>query len=139
MKRRAYLSSLAALFAIAVIFCTGTREATAQQNPQCCVFYVDIAGFPPSCFPANLWTDWTGGVSGPVSLIGNATFPFPAVFAVPQPCPPAADFKGVSLAGEKGPWATFNNPVQFNVGRCCFIARVSFDQNGCVYITIRPC
>ena len=140
MKKRTAIGTIAVLMAtIAIILCGGAQRASAQQNTNCCVYYVDVANFPPGCFPANLWSNWSSGVAGPVMINGNATFPFPFVFPAPQPCPLAPTFMGVSFAGPNGPWATFNNPVQFTVGRCCFIARLSFDQFGCVYVTVRPC
>src|SRR5438132_1420631 len=100
MTRKSFLQALAAMLFIACAgMLTSSRSATAQQNPNFCVYYVDVANFPAACFPVNLWTNWSSGVAGPVVLGGNASYPFPYVFAAPQPCPLAPTFLGASFAG----------------------------------------
>lgn len=138
MMRRRFLSALAiALLALVMAF-AGSNTASAQQNLNCCNYFVDI-NVPAGCFGPGirLWTRWSTGVIGPVVLNANGVF----AFATPAPgvCPPASNFVGASLAGPLGPWAVFNGPLQFNVNGCCLVARIGFDANGCVIIYIRRC
>ena len=143
MTRRNALSTLVALFmtTIAMLFTSGA-SASAQQNPNCCTYTVDIAGIPSACFPFRLTTRWDCG--------GTITFDFKTystngVYVEPlnppgaPPCPPACKFLGAGLNGPGGPFATFNNPVQFNVNGCCMVVRIGFDVNGCLIVYIRPC
>jgi len=138
MTRRALLSALAtALVWLVMAFAVSTETATAQQNLNCCTYTVDIAGVPASCFRVPLWTRWSNGVFGPQLFLANGVFVFNT--PTPPPCPPAALFGGASLAGPAGPFASFNNPVQFKVNGCCLVVRIAYDSAGCVYIYIRPC
>jgi hypothetical protein len=136
MTRRTLLSTLAAVIVGLVIAFTGTTtEVAAQQNPNCCTYFIDVAGVPASCFRIQVWTRWSLGVIGPDVIAANGVFAYP----IPGVCPPAANFVGASLAGPGGPFASFNNPVRFIVNGCCLVVRIAFDVNGCPYIYIRPC
>lgn len=136
MTKRNVLSTFIALMAMMTItIVAGTNTARAQQNLNCCIYTVDVAGVSPSCFPIRLWTRWSNGVFGPTIVNANGNFVFAT--PTPPPCPPAATFIGASLAGPGGPYATFNNPVTFNVNGCCLIVRIGFDANGCLIIYIR--
>jgi len=137
MKRRTFLTLLAAFAGLVMAFAATTDTASAQQNLNCCTYSVDIAGVPAACFRIPLWTRWSNGVFGPQLFLANGVF----VFNTPTPpaCPPAATFIGASLQGAGGPFATFNNPVKFNVNGCCLMARIGFDAAGCLIIYIRPC
>jgi len=120
---------------LVMAFAGNTNEAAAQQNPNCCSYFIDVANVPAACFRIQVWTRWGIGVFGPDVIAANGVF----AFAVPGACPPASNFIGASLAGPGGPYATFNNPVKFIVNGCCLWARISFNAAGCPYITIRPC
>jgi hypothetical protein len=136
MTRRTLLSTLAAVIVgLVMAFTANTTEAVAQQNPNCCNYFIDVAGVPATCFRIQVWTRWSIGVIGPDVIAANGLYVYP----VPGLCPPAANFVGASLAGPGGPYATFNNPVHFIVNGCCMIVRIAFDVNGCPYIYVRPC
>jgi len=139
MTGRKLLSAFVALFAMTLLMLTaGTGSASAQQSPNCCVYFVDVQ-VSANCFPIPMWIKWNNVPNGPAAINGNGNF----VFAIPGMCPPASSFDGVSLAGAAGPYATYNHPVTFNVNGCCLVARIGYDANGCTYIYIRqqqpPC
>jgi hypothetical protein len=137
MTRRTLLATLAAAAITLVMALAGTTgTATAQQNPNCCIYTVDI-NLPTACITPGIkmWTRWSNGVFGPQVFFANGT----TVFPVPGGCPPAANFIGASLAGPGGPWAMFGAPLQFNVNGCCMVVRTAFDANGCPIIYVRPC
>ncbi len=137
MTRRTLLSAFVALFAMTLVtFIAGTGSARAQQSPNCCVYYMDVQ-VSANCFPIQYWIKWNNIPVGPGVINTNSNPPFPFVFAIPGMCPPAATFGGISLAGAAGPYATYNNPVTFNVNGCCLVARIGYDANGCIYIYIR--
>lgn len=141
MTRRKFLSAFVALVAMtAAMLVTGTRTASAQQSPNCCVYFVDVQGV--NCVPFQMWVKWNN-VPIQIGINGNSNPQFPFVFAIPGMCPPAATFGGASLAGPAGPYATFNNLVTFNINGCCLLVRIGFDANGCTYIYVRqlppPC
>jgi hypothetical protein len=132
MTRRALFSTLAAmLVAFAVSFVATTSSASAQ----CCTYRVDVAGFPAACFPFNVHSVWGMGFAGPAVIVGNGV----TVHNVPWACPPVSPFFGASINAQFGPFASFNNPMQYFWNGCCGIVRISFDAAGCPYITIRPC
>ncbi len=136
MTRRTLLSAFVGLFAMTLVtFIAGAGSASAQQNPNCCTYSVNIQGVPAGCFRVPFWILWNNTLVGPTVLAANGTFTFP----IPGNCPPAALFNGVSLGTPNGPFATYNNPVQFTVNGCCLVARITYDGNGCVVIYIRPC
>lgn len=136
MTRRALLSSLSAIIlGIVMAFAAPDTVSAQQQSPLCCTYTVDIQ-IPASCFRVLLWTRWSNGVFGPQIFAANGVYTFNT--PTPPVCPPAATFIGASLAGAGGPFASYNNPVQFNVNGCCLVARITY-VNGCTYIYIRPC
>lgn len=137
MKRRTFLSALAALFTMLVIsFTMTTSEATAQQDQNCCRYIVDIAGVPDACFPFSVCTFWANGfpTAGPFTANGVTAHP------LPWPCPPSSVFFGASLAAPncQFPIAAFNEPVCYVVNGCRLMIRIGFD-GGCVRIHVRPC
>jgi hypothetical protein len=143
MTRRTIFSALVAIFVttLAMIVAPGS-SASAQQNPNCCTYTVDIAGIAPTCFPFRLTTVWNcGGVKtfDFKTYLANGVYVEPLNPPGAPPCPPACKFAGAGLNGPGGPFATFNNPVRFNVNGCCMVVRIGFDANGCVTIFIRPC
>ncbi len=137
MTRRNILSMLAILLAGLMMSFAAPETARAQQNLNCCTYTVDIAGFPDACFRIPLWTRWSVGVFGPDLFLANGVYTFNT--PTPPPCPPAATFIGASIQGPGGPYATFNNPVNFKINNCCATVRIGFDGNGCLIIYIRPC
>lgn len=140
MKKRTLISTLAIMFTMLVMaFAMNTNEAVAQQNQNCCIYTVDIAGFPASCFPFNVCSFWANGnvCAGPFNANGVT------VHNLPWPCPPSSVFFGASLGtscpgGCLFPIASFNNPVCYVVNGCKMMVRIGFD-NGCVRIHVRPC
>lgn len=140
MTRRKLLSAIVALIAMtAAMLVSDTRTASAQQNPNCCIYSLDVGGIGANCFPILYWIRWGNVVFGPNTVNSNSAPGPPFVFLIPGGCPPAATFNGISLTGPNGPFATYNNPVQFNVNNCCIVARITYDVNGCPLIYLRPC
>jgi hypothetical protein len=136
MTRRTLFSMLAAtIAAFAIMFTFGASGAKAQQNQNCCTYTVDVANFAGTCFPFNVNTVWGNGFPPAAPIGGNGV----TVHNLPWGCPPSSVFFGASINAMFGPFASFNNPVQYNFNGCCGWVRIAFDQNGCVYITIRPC
>jgi hypothetical protein len=141
MRQWKVFSILFAVLAGAVMLFAAPTQAAAQQDSNCCRFFVDVEGVSNSCFPFRLWTLWhPSGVLGPIVVAGNGVTTHPAP---PNNCPPAEIFRGASLAGNAGPWATFNNPIVYRVNGCCLVVRIGFTDTGCVIIHIRqvngPC
>jgi len=136
MTRRKLLSTFIALFAMTLVtLMADAGSASAQQNPKCCTYTVNIQGVGADCFRVPFWILWDNTLVGPTVLTSNGVFNF----QVPGNCPPAALFNGVSLGTPNGPFATYNHPVQFRVNGCCLVARITYDADGCVVIYIRPC
>ena len=136
MTRRTLFSTAAAMFlAFVVSFLAATDHASAQQNQNCCTYTVDVAGFAPTCFPFTVFSVWGNGFP-PGAVIGNNGV---TVHNLTWACPPSSPFFGASINMQFGPFASFNNPVQYNFNGCCGWVRISYDAGGCVYITIRPC
>ncbi len=139
MTRRKLLSAFVTLFAMTLLTLTaGAGSARAQQNPNCCIYSIDVQ-ISANCFPIQYWTKWNNTVYGPSVLNGNSAPGQPFVFLIPGGCPPAGTFNGISLTGPNGQFATYNNPVQFNVNGCCVVARTAYDGNGCPLIYLRQC
>lgn len=129
--RKTFLSALAVMFTALILAFTATDEATAQLDPNCCTYILDI-NVPPSCFPFNIQSFWGSGfpIVGPINANGVTVHP------VPPPCPPASFF-GASING-MFPIAVHNGHVCYNVNGCNLVVRIGFD-NGCVRIHVRQC
>ncbi len=142
MTRRTFVPVFVALFALALaMLCTSTTVASAQQNPNCCFYTVEIRGVPPQCFRICLQTWWecpsgerfitdtcytNDGIY--IDTIGNPPLP---------PCPRACRLVRISLDG-----ITFIGPGetrQVIIGNCCYLVSFGFDANGCIYIRITRC
>jgi len=136
MTRRTAFSTFIALFAMALIMLiTAADSASAQQNPNCCTYTVDIQGLPNACLPFRLATRWdclTATVITTYSSNGIFVQPIPG----PTPCPPACKLLGISLDNVNfiGP----NQSKTYRVGNCCYLLSFGFDANGCVYIKCTP-
>ena len=141
MKRWRLFSTLAALLTGVVMTLATTTQVAAQQNPDCCIYFVDVQGVSNSCFPFRLWTLWhPSGVLGPIAITSNGTTQHRTP---PNNCPPAEIFRGASLAGPLGPWATPSERRVFRVNDCCLEVSIDFSDFGCVVIHVRqvngPC
>ena len=135
MKRRTFISMLAATFvALVMAFCASSQATAQMQNPNCCTFTIDARNtIPANCFPLHVETEWGPGI--------RIVHPIPApgiyVFPLPAPCPPAFLFNWVRVLP--------NCPmvVLWNTG-ACFLPWCNYlltydaklDANGCVYITL---
>ena len=140
MTRRTFFSTFIALVALALaMLCTDTTVASAQQNPNCCTYTVDIQNLFPPCDQIRLSTRWD---CPPIfntikSYTGNGIFVEPLNPAGGPPCPPACKLIGISLDNVNfiGP----NQTKQYKIGNCCYILSFGFDANGCIYIKITKC
>ncbi len=142
MTRRTFVPVFVAILALALaMLCTSTTVASAQQNPNCCFYTVDIQGVPPQCFPCCLWTLWScpSGTQDTIQRCypGNGTYIEPIGNPPLPPCPRACKLVGISLDGINfiGPGET----KRFDIGNCCYVISFGFDANGCIYIKITRC
>lgn len=137
---RSHIKTCLALMLVITAAAVFSPRAMAQNNdPKCCFYYVDIQGFDSSCFDIKLTTAWVPGPAiTSASIPGNGFWSYPIGPPDFPPCPSAPLFRWASLDGGVTV-AWFNNPATFKVNGCCFLMRVSFDINGCLVITIRPC
>lgn len=135
MQRRTSLSLLAtALVALVMAFVANTQLATAQVNPNCCTYTVDIAGIPPWCFPVTIVTEWGPGITQTFTVAMNGVY----IDNIPNcPPPPAFPFNWVSVMG--GPMVPFGatGSVVYNNGACILTYTTAVDANGCLVIIIR--
>lgn len=138
MNRRALLAMLATAILVALAMITIPNRASAQWNgPNCCTYTVDVNGVIDACFPFKGATFWSDGTSDshPYSSNGITTWSIPPG---PVPCPPAPQFKGISIDG--GPVVGPGQTKKVNTAAgCCLIVGVGLDAGGCVYIKISPC
>ncbi len=138
MTRRTFVPVFVAIFALALaMLCTSTTVASAQQNPNCCTYTVEIRGVPPDCFRICLWTWW----SCPSGIQDTTTkcYPNDGIYSdtIRNPCPPACKLVGISLDG-----INFILPGETRrviIGNCCYLVNFGFDANGCIYIRITRC
>ena len=135
MRSRTLLSTLAVmLVGLMMSFAATTKEAMAQQNQNCCTYTVDCL-VPASCLPFNVHTIWGNGFPPPANIVANGATTFP----LPWACPPSSVFFGASINAPFGPFASYNNPLQYNANGCCLVIRITYDANGCPLIYVRPC
>ena len=136
MTRRFFLPLLAAMALLALLLIPS--RASAQWNsPNCCAYTIDINGVDPTCFPFKAGTFWSDGStdSNPYFNNGITVQPIPAG---PVLCPPAPQFKGISIDG--GPVVGPGQSMKVKTASgCCLLVSVGLDAGGCVYIKIAPC
>ncbi|HVZ38428.1 MAG TPA: hypothetical protein VHI13_04070 [Candidatus Kapabacteria bacterium] len=139
MNKRASASSiLTALAVLVTLFAGAGARAYAQQNPACCSYSVDVSGIDPACFPFRVLTNWGPGFQDVQVITANGVTTYPIAPPNFPPCPPAPGFRWASL--DNGTTlAAWNFPATTWIGRCCYLTRIAFDQNGCTYIYVRPC
>jgi len=138
MTRRTLLPLLAMMMALLAIAIIPNRASAQWNSPSCCSYTVDIQDVRDACFPFKLQTYWSNGTSDNIPYFNNGVYGNP-IPAGPTFCPPAPQFKGVSIDGGVvvGPGQT-RRVTSPNTG-CCFLVSTGLDAAGCVYIKIRPC
>jgi hypothetical protein len=138
MNRRTILSLLA-IIVVTIVTAIAPSHASAQWNsPSCCSYTLDIQNVPDACLPFKVQTYWSNGTSDNNPYFANGIYGNP-IPAGPTFCPPAPQFKGVSIDGGVvvGQGQTLR-VISPNTG-CCFLVSTGLDAGGCVYIKIRPC
>jgi len=137
MIRRAALSTFVAILVTVIVsLVAGTSPASAQQNPACCFYTVDIQGVPANCFDFKVYFRWDCNPNQQATIYATNGI-FVAPIPTPPPCPPACRLGTISLnemQGFIGPNQTFT----YKVKDCCITATFDFDSNGCIYIKVRP-
>ena len=138
MNRRTLLAMLATALLTMLVGITAPHRALAQwNNPNCCSYTVDVNGVIDACLPFKAETFWSDGStdSNPYFNNGITNWPIPAG---PVPCPPAPQFKGISIDG--GPVVGPGQSMKVKTANgCCLLVSVGLDAGGCVYIKIAPC
>jgi len=141
MIRKSIFPTIAALCMMLIAgVIAQTNRAAAQQNPNCCIYTVDVNGLSPFCFPVRLVTQWD--CSGtPVTLfrtyITNGITIEPIGTPPLLPCPPACKLLAVSMDNVN--FTLPNQTRQYIIGNCCYLVTFVYDANGCIYLRIRPC
>ena len=137
MTRRTLLSMLLApLMAAIMLMIAAPQRASAQQNPNCCSYSVEITGVKPECFPFRIKTQW---VAGP-TYTDIITYPANGTYwnVIPGPCPPAPTFQWASL--DLGVTQVhLGETKQFVIGGCCYKATVTLNANLCILVKVTPC
>lgn len=134
MTRRTFLTSLAAMLALFLVFAGTTRQAMAQQNLNCCSYSVEITGVKPACFPFKIKTQWQPGFTDIIEYTANGVYWNP----IPAPCPPAPKFDWVSL-DLGATQVRLGETKKFVVGGCCYKVTATLNPNFCILILISPC
>ncbi len=135
MTRQRTISMLAAfLFTLAMMIVAMPERASAQQNPNCCSYSVEIAGVKPECFPIRLKTQWVPGYTDIITYAANGVYWNP----IPGPCPPAPPFDWVSLQLGINP-IHLGETKTITIGGCCYKVTATLNPNFCILIRITPC
>lgn len=141
MSRGKYFPALLAVLATTLaIFIAATSATSAQQNPLCCTYVVEIQSVIWPCNQVRLVTRWNCA-SGSLTLF--KTYPGPSVTMEPigppllDSCPPACTLQQISIDNINfiGP----NQIKQVFVGNCCYTVSFTYDVNGCIRIKIAGC
>jgi hypothetical protein len=135
MTRKTFFAALvAALIGLAAGLTVVTQHASAQQNPNCCSYSVEINGVSAACFPITVKTQWVPGFTDIINYGANGVYWNP----IPGPCPPAPPFDWVSL--DLGVTQVHLGETKvFHVGGCCYKVKATVNPNFCILITINGC
>jgi hypothetical protein len=128
MKKRTMSSMIAiATLALALACTAGAERASAQA---CCIYLIDVAGIPATCFPIATTTVWSSGIAQSFTVAVNGTYT-----DVIANCPPIPTLVGVSVAG--GPLMPIGGTGSVTLGCGVTITYTAGLAGGCLYITIR--
>lgn len=96
MQKRTFLSIMAIAFV--AIFVTSSERSTAQQDPNCCNYVIDVDGIDPACFPITITTDWGPGIFKSFTVTSNGVYVDNIPNCPPVPALPFSQVVGLTAA-----------------------------------------